>query len=377
MPVYLEMGGPSTIKRDKNICEHQRTVPAEGGRNSARKLASFTQNEIRPLPFPAVSKASAHLENQIVSKGSWSMLRAESEAELKCIESFCQKNNRIEDMKAASKDYSQEASFQFDSAPGEDKLGTNLQVERPIAVALAPVKLFLPTSDPATHFPVARPIPIIHPKSSEDKHFYTFSSLKRQWAALNYRILNGIKTSLSVSKRFIRASLRPLGKLSLSGTRPVGVGVLRVPMFFAELEFIQHSKVRIVSVYLAIICLLFGCAHLIPSFFIYYPSRTEMWLWRISTGIIVAQPPIFLTIIGLVYIPCSLGYPDPIKCHATPIRRAIRTACMRINKLVIVGGAPFYVIARITLIILAFLSLRQLPDDAYFTIDWISSIPHL
>ena len=201
--------------------------------------------------------------------------------------------------------------------------------------------------------------------------------LRSSRMALNRSLFNSIKASFSMSKRFILASLRPLGKLSLSGTRPVGVGVLRVPMFFAELEFVQHSKVRIVSVYLAIICLLFGCAHLIPSFFLYYPSRTEMWLWRISAGIIVTQPPIFLTIIGLVYLPCSLVYPDPAKYHASHTRRAIRTTCKRINKVVIVGGAPFYVIARITLIILAFLSLRRLPDDAYFTVDWISSIPHL
>ncbi len=38
---------------------------------------------------------------------------------------------------------------------------------------------------------------------------------------------------------------------------------------------------------------------------------------------------------------------------------------------------PLYIIARVALIVLAFLSLRDLPKTALDAIDWISSIPHL
>ncbi len=38
---------------------------------------------------------------------------------------------------------------------------------------------------------------------------------------------------------------------------------------------------------------------------------------------------------------------------------------------------PVYVAARLALIVLSFLSLRDLPENTLRTIDWISSIPHL
>ncbi len=126
-------------------------------------------------------------------------------------------------------------------------------------------------------------------------------------------------------------------------------------MFFAEP--MTSSADTYTDIFLYVISALFGCVHLVPSFFIQYPSNKEMWLWRISAVIITAVPVISMAFRFLY---------DSVPNWIT-ILLAVPLSFLML----------LYIAARLVLIILSFLSLHHLPENAYHTIDWISSIPHL
>ncbi len=110
-----------------------------------------------------------------------------------------------------------------------------------------------------------------------------------------------------------------------------------------------------------VVAILFGSVHLIPAFFLAYPSHGEKWLWRIS-GVLITVQPLTLLAAGSIqttpgsYFHYFIDYPFTLLSGSL---------------------TPLYIIARVALIILAFLSLRDLPYTALVAIDWISSIPHL
>ena len=159
--------------------------------------------------------------------------------------------------------------------------------------------------------------------------------------------------------RFVSAAFRPLVKLSEADYEYVRRGDLRVPLFYAEpLENYTYNSSKN---YLSVVAMLFGSVHLIPSFFLSYPSNGEKWLWRISGAFITVQPP--LTLIADNFDPKTGGL----------FNRFIYYPFAVLSGFLL----PLYIIARVALILLAFLSLRDLPNTALVAINWISSIPHL
>ncbi len=163
----------------------------------------------------------------------------------------------------------------------------------------------------------------------------------------------------AVPFRFVSAVFRPLVKLSEADYEYVHRGDLRVSLFYAEpLEYHTYNSSKR---YLSVVVILFGSVHLIPSFFLAYPSNGEKWLWTICGAFITVQPP--LTLIAFAFDPIPGSY----------FNRFIYFP------FTVLGGflLPLYIITRVILIILAFLSLRNLPNTAFVAIDWISSIPHL
>ncbi len=164
-----------------------------------------------------------------------------------------------------------------------------------------------------------------------------------------------IESIFLIPYQLILGFLRPLSKLSEASCNYVCKGDLRVPMFFAE----PVGDTNNIDVFTAIVATLFGCVHLVPSFFIPYASPTEMWLWRISAAFITIQPLISVIWASDVMDTCLPNWFSDIIGFLLAIL------------------LPLYVVARLALIFLSFLSLRNLPENAYRTINWISSIPHL
>ncbi len=132
-------------------------------------------------------------------------------------------------------------------------------------------------------------------------------------------------------------------------------GDLRVPMFFGEPGVVDES-----AHFLGVIAVSFGLVHLVPSFFLQSPLRTTILLWRISAAFITGQTLVTLLV------------------------RSMRNILVSSSQWILVPVGilfgltfPLYIVARLALIILAFISLRDLPENTFLTIDWISSIPHL
>lgn len=157
-----------------------------------------------------------------------------------------------------------------------------------------------------------------------------------------------------VPYRLSQAILRPLGQMLLL-TKTDGVpnyGDIRLPMFYSAANDNHTAYVWGISLAVAS---LFGCVHLIPAWFLHFPSHTEMLLWRLSAAIITGQP-IIVGLIGIVSVGVWKAKPSIIL--SLPI-------------------FALYIIPRTTLIILAFWSLQDLPSATFDTIEWISVIPHL
>jgi len=132
-------------------------------------------------------------------------------------------------------------------------------------------------------------------------------------------------------------------------------GSLFVPPFYAgKLTDKEEWHLTIVGVLAATI---FGGVHCIAWSF-QFPSLAERVLWRMSSVAITCLPAIILrTIFALGSSPSDLIH-----------RRLVWSAGM---------AGFFYVLARITLLVLALMSIRSLPAGAYQTVKWTTYIPHV
>ncbi|KAF8641279.1 hypothetical protein AX16_010058 [Volvariella volvacea WC 439] len=105
--------------------------------------------------------------------------------------------------------------------------------------------------------------------------------------------------------------------------------------------------------YGGVIGILFGAIHLIGWNF-QFPTPIELWLWRSSS--------LVLTVIPLLLAIGAAGNNTP---------------CNIVFAFAVIFGAPLYFNARILLLVLAFFTLRDLPDSAYQNVRWTEYIPHI
>ena len=116
------------------------------------------------------------------------------------------------------------------------------------------------------------------------------------------------------------------------------------------------------------IAALFGAIHCIGWTF-KFPSHAEQLLWRTSSIAITCLPlasrPIYLTIIWLGNYQRNgvLGWVAKFLGLSTFIATIL--------------SSIIYIIARVTLLILALTSLHSLPAEAYQTVHWTTFIPHI
>ncbi|KIK51331.1 hypothetical protein GYMLUDRAFT_234210 [Collybiopsis luxurians FD-317 M1] len=118
--------------------------------------------------------------------------------------------------------------------------------------------------------------------------------------------------------------------------------------------------------YLAAI--LFGAIHCAAWVFA-FPSAIEQTLWRISS-IIVSCAPIIL-IIGIWIAP---AVSKVFKWLVFDWMIDVFECMVMFTGIVIMLG---YIAARFTLAVLSVLTLRNLPPEAYQTVDWTAFVPHI
>ena len=115
----------------------------------------------------------------------------------------------------------------------------------------------------------------------------------------------------------------------------------------------------------------YGGVHAI-AWFQYFPSKVEAWLWRASLLCIAASGLIWMVINMLAQF-----FP-PFKTYWKKVTwlQTHWTSLVGLGILATVCGL-FYVMARIYLVVEAFISLRSLPASAYDTPDWTQVFPHI
>ncbi|TFK62327.1 hypothetical protein BDN72DRAFT_777191 [Pluteus cervinus] len=125
-------------------------------------------------------------------------------------------------------------------------------------------------------------------------------------------------------------------------------GARHVPMFYAcDIAGKDLLRIRLMS---CIIGMIFAGIHFV-AWNSHFPTHVELLLWR-SSSIIVLVIPFLVGLLGILLV------------------KAIRWALY-------VLGPILYVLARVSLIIQALISLRDLEPGAFHNVVWTSGIPHL
>ena len=137
----------------------------------------------------------------------------------------------------------------------------------------------------------------------------------------------------------------------------------QVPIFYAaKPDKAQRDLAAAISV---IVAMIFGGIHCF-AWSLQFPSHAEQLLWRVSSIAILGYPGI----LGLTFLFESLW----VKYYKHPITDI---TSRRYLIVLFVLGIPVYVAGRVILVVLAFATLRSLPQGAYGTPQWTIFIPHI
>ncbi|KDQ49494.1 hypothetical protein JAAARDRAFT_165562 [Jaapia argillacea MUCL 33604] len=128
------------------------------------------------------------------------------------------------------------------------------------------------------------------------------------------------------------------------GTLPV--------LYVADMNHSAFTQIVLISLFIAT---LFGAIHCL-AWHAQVPSLRQLLLWRVSSLTIIIVPLLGVVAANMVESP---NCPMILAC---PLAALVPIA---------------YVVARITLLVLAFMSLPSIPPGAYETVVWTTLIPHI
>lgn len=108
---------------------------------------------------------------------------------------------------------------------------------------------------------------------------------------------------------------------------------------------------------------IFGAVHCIAWSF-HFPTHVEKIIWRVCSVLVTVVPSIILLF-------------NPVDNLFFPEAWVDRMIAYSIDDILLSAVAILYVLARLILLIEAFVTLRSLPPDAYTTVHWTTFIPHI
>ncbi|KIK51318.1 hypothetical protein GYMLUDRAFT_981701 [Collybiopsis luxurians FD-317 M1] len=132
---------------------------------------------------------------------------------------------------------------------------------------------------------------------------------------------------------------------------------------FARTPHLEPSKKQ--DQYIAYgAAILFGAIHCIAWAFA-FPSTVERVSWRIASVIVTCAP---------LYLAFMMYFEDTVERDLASHWKSILGGTVGVFGLVLSFA---YILSRITLIVLPFLALRDLPTAAFENVEWTSFIPHI
>ncbi|KAF9444793.1 hypothetical protein P691DRAFT_834480 [Macrolepiota fuliginosa MF-IS2] len=172
-----------------------------------------------------------------------------------------------------------------------------------------------------------------------------------------------ILVSLLIPVKFLSGLFIPLGEMATDDQVPTGS--TSVPTFYADHDITDELGVILPSLGMSVV---FGALHLIP-WNSEFPTDMEKLLWHVCSAVIAIEP--LPGAIGFGLYKLTDGHPVGVV-----IKAVMDAMAMSLGSLAFIG-LPLYVLARLTLLILAFSTLRSLHGDALTDIAWSSFVPHI
>ncbi|KAJ3848173.1 hypothetical protein EV368DRAFT_49830 [Lentinula lateritia] len=102
--------------------------------------------------------------------------------------------------------------------------------------------------------------------------------------------------------------------------------------------------------------MVFGAIHCAAWAFI-FPTKVEQTSWRIFSLIVIFVP------LALI---CTDLWKDKLDGHI-----------QNIVSIILCFVVSFFVLARLGLIVQAFLALRSLPNNSFAIVEWVNFLPHI
>ncbi|TFK63994.1 hypothetical protein BDN72DRAFT_775221 [Pluteus cervinus] len=128
---------------------------------------------------------------------------------------------------------------------------------------------------------------------------------------------------------------------------------------------ISGEKGDVVFLSSCFIGMIFGAIHFI-SWHSAFPTHTQLLLWRISSTVLVAEP-----------LCLALEVEGHTSAQNDFADEAVASILLVLFSPSVLLGPIVYILARIAILILSFLTLRNPPSTALQTISWTMYIPHL
>ena len=132
----------------------------------------------------------------------------------------------------------------------------------------------------------------------------------------------------------------------------------RVPRFWANSD---GGEVVIADLIVIGVGVCFGAIHCIAWDFL-FPAHAELLMWRISCVAITAVPVYIFLMVALADFVDKMDH---------------RKFSLTVGVFGALPAGILYISARAVTLVLAFISLRELPSGAYETVHWTTFIPHV
>ncbi|KAF7357762.1 hypothetical protein MVEN_00822200 [Mycena venus] len=132
-----------------------------------------------------------------------------------------------------------------------------------------------------------------------------------------------------------------------------------VPSFWSTHGHHKRTTHVVCIIIQSLVGAIFGAIHC-ATWNAFFPSTHEMWMCRSCSFMIAAIP----VVLALAYL--------PLRVFSGPQNWAVCSICI-----LYYVAVPFYLGARVVLIVLPFTTLRSLQPGAFVDVDWNMYIPHL